>query len=309
MPDPVRKTLSSTEIPQVLGKSPYGTRWIVMQRFLGNELPDPTHNYMDWGLLLQPKVLERAAAELALEIEQNTLNIYTRRNSMGFTADGWTRAPDKGRGIVECKCVFNPRVWMTDWAGGKRVPEHVQIQHQVQLYCGDGEQPFTWGVIVAWFQAELFFFDGDPKPELWPVMEHEAEQFFADLEAKNYGSPFGHPREIPLINQLFAPTPGKVLDWRDDTPEHRALAQDAASLVTFAEDRKFAAKNEDALKGRLRAAVTDAEKLLLPHGVVIDAKRISKKAHQVKASSYTQLDIHVPDAIPFDDVQQGGISA
>jgi hypothetical protein len=295
MPDRELKTLSSTEVPALMGASPYKTRWTVMQRFMGNETATAGHNYMDWGLLLQPKVLERAAAELALEIEPNTLDTYTRRNLLGCTADAWTRAPDKGRGAVECKCIFNPHVWMNDWAGGKRVPKHVEIQHQVQLYCGDGTSPFPWGIIVAWYQAELHYFNREPIPDLWAEFESEAQQFFADLQAGNAGKPFGSAVELPLINQLFQVVEGKVLDLTHD-PLGEALAQDAATLLDFAANRKFAQKNEDVCKAHLRAAIEDAETLRLPHGVVVRAKRISKKAHQVKATSYTQLDVFVPDA-------------
>jgi len=294
MPDRELKTLSSTEVPAVLGVSPYQTRWTVMQRFMGNETPDKSHNYMDWGLILQGKVIEVAARELALEIEPNALDSYTRRNLLGCTVDAWTRAPDKGRGVVEVKCIFNPRVWMDDWGGGKRVPKHVEIQHQVQLYVGDGTVPFSWGVIVAWYQAELHFFNREPVPELWTEFDHHAERFFEDLAAGNAGQPFGSRVELPLINQLFSVVDGKVLDLTSD-PRGEALAQDAATLQDFAANRKFAEKNEEVCKAHLRAALEDAAEMRLPHGVVVRAKRIAKKAHEVKATSYTQLNVYVPD--------------
>lgn len=315
MPDRELKTLSSTEVPALLGASPYKTRWTVMQRFMGNETPTAGHNYMDWGLILQPKVLERAAAELALEIDPNALDTYTRRNLLGFTADAWTRAPDKGRGIVECKCVFNPDVWWDKgdhgWAGGRKVPKHIEIQHQVQLYCGDGTVPASWGFIVAWYQAGLHFFNREPIPDLWTEFETEATRFFQDLAAGDPGKPFGSPVELPLINQLFQVVEGKTLDLTND-PRGEALAQDAATLLDFAANRKFAQKNEDVCKAHLRGAIEDAETLRLPHGVVVRAKRISKKAHQVKASNYTQLDVYVPDhfdtptTAPADNALAGG---
>jgi len=270
-----------------------------MQRFLGKELPLPSHNFMDWGKRMQPEVLKAAADELAIEIEQNTVDMYIRQKVdgglLGYTGDAWTRAPDMGRGAIECKCVFNPQVWMRDWQGGKAVPLHIEIQHQCQMLVGDGEEPFAWGFIVAWFQAELFYFQRKPKPELWGHMDKEARRFFHDLEQGNEGDPWGHRAEVEILNKLFAPEPGKVVDRREETPDNLALAQCAFSLHQFGDDRKFAEKNEKQLKERIRAAVIDAEKLLLPRGVVVDAKRIHKKAHSVKESNYTQLDVYVPN--------------
>ena len=162
------------------------------------------------------------------------------------------------------------------------------------MYVGNGTMPFEWGIIVAWYQAELFFFHREPIPELWAEMDTEAARFFQDLKDGNAGQPFGETVELPLINQLFQVAEGKVLDLTSD-PRGEALAQDAASMQDYAATRKFAEKNEDACKAHLRAAIEDAAELRLPHGVVVRAKRINKKEHQVRATSYTQLTLYVPD--------------
>ena len=58
MPDPTKVTISATEMPMLLGVSPYGTKWMLYQKFAkGVDLPSTTHNRMDWGSKLEPLIL------------------------------------------------------------------------------------------------------------------------------------------------------------------------------------------------------------------------------------------------------------
>lgn len=302
MPDPERKSLSSTETPAVLGLSPYATRWMVMQRFLGKGIAKPGDNRMNWGTRMQPMILQAAAAELAIEIEPNTYDLYVRRDSLGCTVDAWSTAPDKGKGVIEVKCCFDYGTWMRDWAGGKAPPRHVEVQLQHQLAVGDGQAEFTWGMIVVWVCGELHYFRREPIRDLQALLVSEAAKFFADLHAGNYGEPFGTSIEQPLIAKLFEVKPGKVLDLREGGPDAMHLAADVVSLVQFAEARKFDEKNEKAFKGRIAAAMGDAEMMLLPHGVVVEAKQVTRnlKPQPAKTSKYMAFDFYVPPDAEID---------
>jgi predicted phage-related endonuclease len=302
MPDPERRSLSSTETPAVLGVSPYSTRWMIMQRFAGNEIAKPGDNRMDWGTRMQPLILAAAAAELAIDVEPNTLNLYVRNGGLGATVDAWSTAPDLGKGVVECKCCFDWGTWMRDWGGGKTPPKHVEVQLQHQLAVGDGTTPFKWGMIVCWVGGELHYFRREPVPDLQALLLVEAARFFDDLAAKNYGEPFGTSVEQPLISRLFAPKEGKVLDLREGGDVAMHLAADVVALVQFAEARKFDEKNEKSFKNRIAGAMADAEKLLLPGGVVVEAKRVTRhmKPQPARETQFTSFDYYVPPNAQID---------
>lgn len=295
MPDPELNTISASEIPAVLGVSPWSTRWIVAQRFLGHELPRAGDNRMDWGTRLQPLVLEAAAAEFAIEIEPNALNLYVRRGKLGCTVDAWSTALDVGKGAIECKCIFDYQVWMRDWAGGRTPPKYVEVQLQQQLYVGDGNSPFKWGLIVAWVGGDLHFFRREPIPELWAHMEREAEQFFKDIAAGDPGEAFGLPVELPLLNALFAPVPGKVLDLRAD-PRGEHYAGVVQQLEYHAAEANGHEKGRNKHRAELAAIMEDCQELLLPYGIRVKATRVNRKGHVVGPSSFNKISTYIPEA-------------
>lgn len=303
MPDPERTSISSTEGPAILGLSPYQTRWMVMQRFIGNEIPKAGDNRMDWGKRMQPLILQAAAAELAIEIEPNAYDLYVRSGRLGCTVDAWSTAPDKGKGVIEVKCCFDYGTWMREWSGGKAPPRHVEVQVQQQMMVGDGSgPPFTWGIIVVWVCGDLHYFNRQPIIELQTLLITEADKFFRDLDAGNYGEPFGDPIEQPLIAKLFEVVPGKVLDLSEETHDNLHLAADVKALMDYTEARKFDEKNEKQFKGRIAAAMGDAEKMLLPKGVIVEASRITRnmKPQPAKVTKYTSYDLFVPPGAEVD---------
>lgn len=295
MPDPELKTISASEMPAVLGVVPnWQTRWLVAQRFLGREVPRPGDNRMDWGKRMQKDIIEVAGAEFAIEIEPNSFDLYMRRGKLGCTVDAWSTIPDQGKGAIECKCVFDYGTWMREWAGGRTPPKYVEVQLQQQLYVGDGNNPFKWGMIVAWVAGELHAFRREPIPELWAQMERAAEEFFADIAAGDPGEAIGLPCELPLLNALFAPIPGKVLDLRaDPRGEHYAgVVQQLDYHQTEASGHERGAK---AHRAELGAIMEDCQELLLPSGIRVKATRVNRKGHTVGPSSYNKISTYIPE--------------
>jgi hypothetical protein len=204
MPDPTRQTISATEAPALFNASPYVTRWMLHRRFAhGDEIHSPEHNRMDWGKRLQPLLLAAAAEDLRLEVKPNASDVYVRNARLGCTRDAEIICPDRGPGALETKCVFDSGVWMREWAGGKTPPRHHEIQLQVQMYVGDGERPFQWGVLAAWIGGEMHYFEREPILELWDEIDKEARQFFADVQAGTEPDPFGAPIESALLAKVF----------------------------------------------------------------------------------------------------------
>src|SRR6202030_4173403 len=124
---------------------------------------------MSWGTKLQPLIIEQVAQERGLEVIPND-DTYVRRGLLGCTRDATIIAPGIGPGALEIKCVFDYRVWMQKWNGGKSVPREVEIQLQQQMYVGaatenvrthmgDPLSSYKWGLIAVWVCADLYYFE------------------------------------------------------------------------------------------------------------------------------------------------------
>jgi YqaJ-like recombinase protein len=296
MPDPTRKTLSATQTPALFGASPYLTRWMLLRHFIhGDPIDSPEHNRMDWGKRMQPMILQQVAEDLHLGVKINTEDTYVRRGLLGCTRDAEVFCPDRGRGTVEAKCVFDYGVWMETWGGGKTPPRHIEIQTQQQMLVGDGddEQTYTWGVIAVWVCGEVKYFERKPIETLWHRLNDEALKFFDDVAAKREGSPFGEPVEAPLLAQLFPPVEGKVLDLttRADAEE---LTNQVKLMKHHGELANSNEKEKKRIEAQVRAIIGDAETAKLLGGVEVRATRVNKAGHTVKPHSYTLIKPFVP---------------
>jgi len=310
MPDPTKQTLSATQTPALFGASPYITRWMLLRHFIhGDPIDGPEHNRMDWGKRMQPLLLAQAAEDLHVEVHPNAEDTYVRRGLLGCTRDAEVYCPDRGHGVLEAKVVFDYAVWMRDWAGGKAPPKHVEIQTQQQMMVGDGARPFTWGVIAVWVGGEMKYFERKPIDELWVEINAAAVIFFNDVSARREGDPFGEPVEMPLLSRLFAPKPGVFLDLTSH-PKAAELASKAQLLNYHREQRAAHDRSEKSLKALFKATLGDAEEAVLLHGIRVKQKQINKVAYSVKASSYSQLDVDIPETSwaspPVSNILAGG---
>jgi hypothetical protein len=275
MPDPNRTTLSATESPALFGASPYVTRWMLYQKFAnGENLDKPADERMSWGTKLQPLIIEQVAQERGLEVIPNN-NTYVRRGLLGCTRDATIIAPGIGPGALEIKCVFDYRVWMTKWNGGKTVPREVEIQLQQQIFVGAGEgvfDPYKWGLIAVWVCADLYYFERSPVPEFWDDLQRRAIGFFSDVKSKREPDPFGASVELPLLAKLFPTEPDKVLDLSAD-PGHVKTSEKVSMYVHLKSEATGAAANAEKHRIELLALAQDAERVLLPCGVSYRVKK------------------------------------
>ena len=283
MPDPNRLTLSATESPALFGASPYTTKWMLYRKFAcGDDIEKPADERMNWGKLMQPIIIDQVAKGRGLEVIPNP-DLYVRRGLLGCTRDATIIAPGIGPGALEIKCVFDYRVWMTKWNGGKTVPREVEIQLQQQMFVGDGDSnltpeviekatPYNWGLIAVWVCADLYYFERQPLPELWTDLERRAIGFFSDVRSKREPDPFGVAVELPLLNKLYPMQPDKVLDLSAD-PEHVKTSEKVSMYVHYKSEKTGAAANEEKHRVELLALAKDAERVLLPCGVSYRVKK------------------------------------
>jgi len=259
---------------------------------------------MDWGLKLQPLILQQAAEDLHLEVRPNDADVYIRRGLLGCTRDAEVICPDRGPGALETKCVFDLGVWTRDWDGGKKVPKHYEIQLQQQMMVGDGNgSQYVWGVLAVWCCGQMHYFERKPIEDLWYAINDEAHKFFTDVHAKRDGDPFGEPVEMPLMQKVFSVTPAKVIDLKA-VPNAYQLAEDVRLWHASREERLLQDKTEKALKAKFAALMKDAEELHFVHGIKVTAKRINRSGYTAKPTSFTQLEAYVPEILP-DELVSG----
>lgn len=323
MPDPLRQTVSATEVSALFDANPYQTRWMLYRRFaLGEESFTPEDNRMGWGKKMEPLLIKQAAEDLKFIVEPNVgpdgKQIYVRNGLIGCTRDARIYCPDRGWGVLETKCVFDYRTWMAEWSGGNKVPKHNEIQVQIQMKAGDGESkpgagdaiPYTWGVFAVWIAGDIQYFERKPIPKLWKAIDTETARFFADVKKKNEPDPFGAMVEFPLMNEVWPVGSNSVLDLRED-PAAMEIAEACRQFQYHATQRLSHEKAEKAMKARFRGVAKDCERVLLPNGISIDVKQSPRAGYTVKPTTTTTVSVHVPDDLrggeltPFEGVELG----
>src|ERR1700719_718929 len=298
MPDPERTTLSATESPALFGASPYLTKFMLYHKFAnGENIEKPAEERMNWGKLMQPIIIKQVAQERGLEVIPNMdgatgLDTYVRRGLLGCTRDATIIAPGIGPGALEIKCVFDYRVWMQKWNGGKTVPREVEIQLQQQIFVGNGEgdstsrsiltNSYKWGLIAVCVCADLYYFERKPIPDLWTDLERRAIGFFSDVRSKREPDPFGAAVELPLLNKLYHMQPGNVLDLSAD-PDHVKTSEKVSLYDHLKSEATGLKDNVEKCRIELLALAKDAEYVKLPCGVSFRVKRVGKAGRTIDA--------------------------
>lgn len=254
MPDPEMKTVSATEMGQVLDRSPYGTRYSLYHAWRGVTPRDtPADGRMNFGKFAQPYILERAAAELRLEVLGNPEDEYVRhpQHPVGCTRDARTMCPQRGAAVVECKLVEGLQ-WKLGW-DEQHAPPHVEIQLQVQMLA----QQADWGVIACMVGHDDKFLLYPRKPDvaLQKTLIAEAGRFIEDVAAGREPDAYGLAVEMLALDALYPEVEeDKTITDMDDG----ALAEDVRLLAFAMTQVASFKKTVDQLKPKVLAASKDA---------------------------------------------------
>jgi predicted phage-related endonuclease len=297
VPDITLQTLSATETPALWGLSPYLTRWMLYQRFAnGVDLSRGEDARMAWGRKLQPLVIAQAAEELRLRVEPNHGQVYQRRGRLGCTRDATIFCPDRGRGALETKCVFDYATWMREWDGGRNVPPMHEIQLQQQMKVGDDSGPYQWGVIAVWVAGDQYYFEREPFQEFWRLLDLEVDAFFASVVSKSEPDPSGSPVEVPWLTRLFPTVKRKQLDLSQH-PSASAIVKKVSLYKTLAAQENDAKRAKETLRAELLALARDHEVIALPDGVKVRVSTRSIAEQTRKASVSKTLTVAVPGGV------------
>jgi predicted phage-related endonuclease len=302
MPDPTLASLSATETPGLFGASPYVTRWMLYKKFAdGMDIDADEDARMAWGKKLQPLIIAQAAEDMHLEVRSNDADEYVRRGLLGCTRDAEIICPDRGPGALETKCVFDYRGWMADWNGGKQPPRPHEIQIQQQMFVGDGETPYRWGVIAAWVAGEVKYFEREPIDDLWQKLYDGAETFFRDVKAKREPDPFGAPVEAPWLTAMFPIIKGKTLDFTADA-NGEFYSQVARAYKNAREQQSAGERMAEPLRAQVLAFAKDADEVLLPGAVSV---RLTQAGKGKRINVWWPDAANVGTAVPDDLIMAG----
>lgn len=128
--------IGASDVPALLGLSPWAGPADVQRRILGEETFDPSPAAY-WGNVMEPSIIDA----------------YARGRGMTYSKPGskshpkgrpWQRVSldalsDDGGVIVEAKCV-NDRRWETEFGGGRGLPASIIAQVQTQLEAYDCDE-------------------------------------------------------------------------------------------------------------------------------------------------------------------------
>lgn len=276
------KGIGGSDAPQVLGRSSFGGPARVAAIKLGYEIGDDTESeLMKWGRLVEKPMLEAFTEETGY-LAKIDGNMYQQQlpelSFMQATIDGVAKVGAE-LAIVECKLAF----WSADaWDDG--VPEHVQIQVQHQLATLG--YPFAFvlallgGYQFRWARVER---DEDFIDNILIPTERE---FWDRVQSGASVRPSGAPdREAAAIAAMFPnPSIGKEVrlegtTWIDRFDDWRKAA--ATKTVVEKEAKQY--------RNDFTAAMGDAEFAILDNGQRVSLKQQTRKAHEVKSSTFRVL--------------------
>lgn len=295
MPDPFRQSISATQSPALFDASPYLTKWLLWQWFKGLDVETDVTPRMRAGKQLQPIVIDDARRQLQLEVTPNFADEYVRNGPLGCTIDATVYDPQRGRGVLETKCVFDHFIWKNEWHNGQTVPRHIEIQVQHQMVVGNGKTPFEWGVIAPWVCGELQ--DCIPRQRdqaFEKTLTDEAAKFMASVKSGDEPDPFGTAAEAPLLRLLIAPVPNMTADLRDHAKAND-WASAAAAFSRHREQASFHDKAREEARHQLFLAMRAAEgasTVILP-GATLKITQRKIPPHERKASTQTLIRVEL----------------
>lgn len=320
MPDPLRKTVSSSRAGALFDNSKYATRWMLYHELRGTLGSDKkTDNRMDWGKRLQSAVLGWTAEQLRLEVLEIPHGTYMRAKDapLGMTGDGFAWDPQQGLIWVEVKTV-DGLIYRDEWTETTApVDIEAQVQHELavpfptvdDLYAhfkpdnvqvpdglltmaqrigGQKASKAYIAVLVGGNEAHLM--ERLPIESTQAALRTEAAAMMA-LVAEGKEPPLqGSPLEIPGLNAIYPRQGTEVLDLRGGFDDE-AVGQLLQDYMLTREQRLQCEKAEEQYKARIQGLARDQYGLIRATGIQckISKSQIAESVQTRKAHTRVAL--------------------
>lgn len=221
---------------------PYFTKFMLWNAKAGlARLPEPEHNRIDWGKVLEPAIAKGIAEAMRWTLEERNLYASSVETpGMGCTIDRWIVDHERGPGVVEIKNI-DWLQWKQTWTETHAAP-HVELQLQHQLAVTD----FSWGAIGALVGGnDLVILEREPHRPTIERIKAAVEEFWRSVQENRPPDPFGSPLELDTLRQLCCPPePKEIADLTGDYEAFEAarMFQWAREQVRFHEQAREAAR-------------------------------------------------------------------
>ena len=201
-----RRHLTSTDVPAILGLSPYSTPLGVWLEKTGNRqsVEQSNKDVLEWGSRMEPMALDWLSDETGVrftgtdEIIQHPVHEWLCCTPDGFGNDA--------KGELVGAEVKAPGPYMRDeWANA--VPEHAQIQAQVAAYCSGVKRTAICGVIhprLLWRWVDL------DEARMAEIVA-ECERFWVEhVLADEPPDPIENARDDGFVRELHPEDSGEI---------------------------------------------------------------------------------------------------
>lgn len=255
-----RTGIGGSDAAAILGLSSYRTALDVFAEKLGIVPASETTEAQQWGLLLEPLILEEYGRRTGKKVERWPPHTIWRSSEEPWlicTPDGLVRDDPRGLGVVQIKT--GSLLAEKEWAAGEAPLEHqIQVAHEMAVTGA------TWGVIP------VFLLGYAPRLEWIEMQRNEAfiekllahERYFWERVQRQDPPPPEDPEDkARWIKRFFTRVDRPTVDLPMD------LAAKDAQLQEVKERQKQLEVQRTDLENTIKEAIGSAEVGILPTGV------------------------------------------
>jgi putative phage-type endonuclease len=241
-----RRYLGASEVPAVLGVSPYKNAADVYHEKVDDLDQWEGNAATEAGNLLEDALIRWASQKLGVKVRRNQWRVHANKiNSATLDAD-----IDAKPEAIECKVsgLLNPAFDGAEWGedGSDEVPETVLVQAQAQMLCADLER--VWVPALLGGGRGLSLFKIDRHPDLVQIVLEQSERFWRE-------------HVIPRVPPADLTPSVEVLKRVRREPESSTIIDDTvfAAWLEAKAIAKEAKRAEDEAKARLLEQLGTAE--------------------------------------------------
>jgi predicted phage-related endonuclease len=234
--------VGAAEVSALFGANPWVTHFELWHRKNGTiSTPDFGGNErIEWGIKLEPVIIAAACERWGYERSGLPIPRMSNGKGLGGHPDAIVNCPERGRGILETKCVD----WLVVKQWGDEPPLHYLLQGNT--YAGlDSASWFDLVVLVG--GNELRRFQYDFRSRLFDEAERRTVAFWQSIEAGT-PPPADYTRDRDPICEVYRAQGDDIIDLTGDN-----LMPDAAARYLRAKEQaKGANEAAEAAEAELR---------------------------------------------------------
>lgn len=278
----VRRTgIGSSDSAAAIGAHPFKTRFMLYAEKTGLlEAEDISgREEVECGTLLEPIVgvlFERRTERELKPWPQDTVVRHPFLDWMLATPDFEQVCPKRGPGLLEAKTTSAYK--SGDWDEAPPLWAQIQLQHALAV---TGKE---WGSLAVLIGGQRFrWFDCERNDRFVGALMERLEEFWAMVQSRTPPEVDGSLVTAKALARLYPGENGLAVQLPEESD-----AWDRERLSIAEEIKRLEARKTE-LENKFRAAIGDASFGVLPTGKQYSLHMQTRKAHEVKESSFRVL--------------------